>query len=232
MKRSVLITGAAGDIGLAIVKRLTSLGYEVIGFDKVAPIANEGFLDFFITDLTQSDQLSQILNQVKSKHAPFWGVIHCAGVYPIVSLTSYTDDLWDEVQSVNLKSAFQIVRELGTELSKGGRIVLISSAAAQLGSGDVGYSTSKAGLVGLTRGLAKALASNGVLVNCVCPGLVTSQMSARMSQEHFSRTQQAVPLGRAGKPDEISICVSFLLDPENSYMTGTTIDVNGGLYMG
>jgi 3-oxoacyl-[acyl-carrier protein] reductase len=232
MKRSVIVTGAAGDIGTAIVKRLTSLGYDVIGFDKVAPIAVSSFLDFFITDLTQSDELSNILKQVTSKHAPFWGFIHCAGVYPIVSLTSYSDDLWDEVQSVNLKSAFQIISQLRNELSEGARIVLISSAAAQLGSGDVGYSSSKAGLVGLARGLAKALAPNGILVNCVCPGLVKSQMSARMSPEHFSRTQQAVPLGRAARPDEISICVSFLLDPENSYMTGATIDVNGGLYMG
>jgi NAD(P)-dependent dehydrogenase (short-subunit alcohol dehydrogenase family) len=231
MKLSVLLTGAAGDIGTAISRRLVSLGYGVIGLDKTAPTGTDTYLDFFVTNLTHSDQLSDTCNHIRQKHCPLWGLIHCAGVYPIVPLSAYTADLWDEVQSVNLRSAFQIVRDLQSDLSNGGRIVFVSSGAAHLGSGDIGYSTSKAGLVGLARGLAKSLASKGILVNSVCPGLITSQMSARMSPEQASKTEQAVPLARPGSPEEVSICVSFLLDPENSYMTGATIDVNGGLYM-
>jgi len=231
MRFPVLLTGAAGDIGTAIVRRLISLGYGVIGLDKISPISDESYLDFFVIDLTESSELSKICNHIKQKYCPLWGLIHCAGIYPIVPLSIYTDDLWDEVQNVNLKSSFQIVRELQSEIIGGGRIVFVSSGAAHLGSGDIGYSTSKAGLLGLARGLAKVFATKGILVNSVCPGLVTSQMSEKMTSEHASRTQQAVPLARAGKPDEVAICVSFLLDPENSYMTGATIDVNGGLYM-
>jgi 3-oxoacyl-[acyl-carrier protein] reductase len=231
MKRPVLLTGAAGDIGTAILKRLRSIGHGVIGLDKTRPKQKEHYLDFFRVDLAESDQVSATCNKIKKKHSPLWAFIHCAGVYPIVPLSSYSSGLWDEVQSVNLKSAFQIVQELHTEIASGGRIVLISSGAAHLGSGDIGYSTSKSGLVGLARGLAKTLAPKGILVNSICPGLISSQMSARMTPEHFAEYTQIIPLKRAGLPDEVSVCVSFLLDEENSYMTGTTIDVNGGLYM-
>jgi NAD(P)-dependent dehydrogenase (short-subunit alcohol dehydrogenase family) len=209
MKFPVLLTGAAGDICTAIVKRLVSGGYGVIGLDKNPPRGAELFLDFLVKDLTLSNQLAETCNLIKQQYCPLWGLIHCAGIYPIVPLASYTDDLWDEVQNVNLKSAFQIVRELQNEIIDGGRIVFISSGAAHLGSGDIGYSTSKAGLTGLVRGFAKGLAAKGILVNSVCPGLVMSQMSARMTPEHSSKTQQAIPLARPGRPEEVAICVSF-----------------------
>ena len=231
MNLRVLLTGAAGDIGSAVSLRLVASGYNVIGVDKVAPKVSETYLEFFITDLTKTNQLSQSLDQIKQKYSPLWGLVHCAGIYPIVPLSSYSDDLWDEVQDVNLKSAFRIVRTMQSEMMEGGRIIFISSGAAHLGSGDVGYSSSKAGLVGLARGLAKALAVNRILVNSVCPGLIMTQMSARMTPEHKVKTEQGIPLSRSGKPEEVAVCVSFLLDPENSYMTGATIDVNGGLYM-
>jgi len=230
MKRPVLLTGAAGDIGTAILEQLRSVGHEVIGLDKIEPKDPDRFLDFFIADLTNGELLSRTCSEIGEKYSPLWGLVHCAGVYPIAPISSYSTDLWDEVQSVNLKSAFQIVQQLHSEIVDGGRIVFISSGAAHLGSRDVGYSTSKAGLIGLARALAKVFAPR-VLVNSVCPGLISSQMSARMTSEHFSKTLEAIPLGRPGVPREISVCVSFLLDHENSYMTGSTIDVNGGLYM-
>jgi NAD(P)-dependent dehydrogenase (short-subunit alcohol dehydrogenase family) len=230
MKPPVLLTGAAGDIGAAILAQLHSAGYGVIGLDKIKPRNEDRFLEFFTADLTNCELLSQTCSEIREEYSPLWALVHCAGIYPIVPISSYTSDLWDEVQSVNLKSAFQIVQQLHSEISDGGRIVFISSGAAHIGSRDVGYSTSKAGLIGLARSLAKTFAPR-ILVNSVCPGLISSPMSARMTSEHFSRTLEAVPLKRPGVPEEISVCVSFLLDQQNSYMTGSTIDVNGGLYM-
>jgi len=230
MTLRVLLTGAAGDIGLAISQRLTSGGYDVIGIDKIAIRGGASLADFFVTDLTNKDQLCETINRASERYCPWWGLVHCAGLYPIVSLSKYSDDLWDEVYDVNLKSAFRIAVQIQSKMIQGGRIILISSGAAHLGSRDVGYSASKAGLMGLARGLAKTLAPS-ILVNSVCPGLITSQMSARMTHQHKLKTQQAVPLKRAGTPEEVAVCISFLLDPDNSYMTGATIDVNGGLYM-
>jgi NAD(P)-dependent dehydrogenase (short-subunit alcohol dehydrogenase family) len=231
MKFPVLLTGAAGDIGAAIATRLASQEYDIIGLDKLNPQHVESYLDFFVSDLSNSIEVSATCNRIKQKHRSLWALVHCAGIYPIVPLSNYTNALWDEVQGVNLKSAFQIVTELSDVLVEGGRIVFISSGAAHLGSGDIGYSASKAGLLGLARGLAKVLADQRILVNSICPGLISSQMSARMTPEHFSRNRDAIPLKRAGSPEEVAVCVSFLLEPENSYMTGATIDVNGGLYM-
>jgi NAD(P)-dependent dehydrogenase (short-subunit alcohol dehydrogenase family) len=231
MKSRVLVTGAAGDIGSSIVERLVNSGYSVLGLDKVEPKNQTSCIEFFIIDLNQSAELSITCAEIRERYSPLWGFVHCAGVYPIVALQDYTSDLWEHVHSINLKSAYQIAQQLSPDISRGGRMVLVSSGAAHLGSNDVGYSTSKAGLIGLTRGLAKELASKGILVNAVCPGLVSTQMSARMAPDHFAKYTKTIPLGRPGLPEEIAVCVAFLLDEENSYMTGASIDVNGGLYM-
>lgn len=231
MTSAVFLTGAAGDIGGAIVARLASAGYSIIGLDKTPPTNDESFVDFLHCDLNQEKDLVRSCRRIKRRHGPLWAFVHCAGLYPIVPLSEYSVDLWNEVENVNLKSAFIIAQELRGDIARGGRIVLISSAAAHLGSRDIGYSATKAGILGLARGLAKSLAQDDILVNCICPGLISTQMSARMNAEHFSKTRSAIPLGRPGRPQEIAVCVSFLLDSENTYMTGASIDVNGGLYM-
>ena len=152
------------------------------------------------------------------------------GIYPIVPLKEYSLDLWDEVQSVNVRSVFQIVQLLSPAFAKGGRIVLIGSGAGHIGSRDIGYSASKAALLGMVRTLARSLAPAGILVNAVCPGLVATPMSARMKTEDVQDYMTRIPLGRKGTPGEVAVCVSFLLEEENSYMTGASLDVNGGLY--
>ena len=100
----------------------------------------------------------------------------------------------------------------------GGRIVVVASGAAHVGSRDVAYSSSKAGVIGLTRNLGKTLASKGILVNAVCPGVIRTQMSARMSPKDIEEYIDKIPLNRLGAPQEVSICIAFLLDEENSYI--------------
>lgn len=231
MKRPILLTGAAGDIGTAILGRVNSMGHGVIGLDKINPRNQDKYLQFFKTDLTDGQQLSTTCREIMREHSPLWAFVHCAGLYPIVKVSDYTAELWEEVQAVNVRSAFQIVQELQEGIIHGGRIVLVSSGAAHLGSRDAGYSVSKAGLIGLARALAKSLAPEGILVNAVCPGLISTQMSAQMAPDHFEEYTNSIPLRRPGLPEEVSVCVSFLLAEENSYMTGATLDVNGGLYM-
>jgi 3-oxoacyl-[acyl-carrier protein] reductase len=190
----------------------------VIGLDQVRP--SPGVSDVFLpVDLRDSSEVEKACSEIVGAYRPIWGFVSSAGIYPIVPLKEYSLDLWDEVQSVNVRSVFQIVQLLSPAFAKGGRIVLIGSGSA-----------SKAALLGMVRTLARSLAPAGILVNAVCPGLVATPMSARMKTEDVQDYMTRIPLGRKGTPGEVAVCVSFLLEEENSYMTGASLDVNGGLY--
>lgn len=230
MKR-VLVTGASGDIGSAIVKHLVQIEYSVLGLDIVPPRNGNEFEHFVRVDLRKELEIERMCQEVNDNYSPLWALVHCAGIYPIRPFEDYNLELWDEVNAVNLRSIFHITQLLQQSIVRGGRIVVVSSGAAHVGSRDVGYSSSKAGVVGLTRSLAKALASRGILVNAVCPGVIKTQMSARMSPKDQEEYIDKITLKRIGLPEEVSICISFLLDRQNTYMTGASIDVNGGLYM-
>lgn len=230
MKR-VLVTGASGDIGSDIVKHLVKLGYSILGLDKVPPGNSDEFEQFFYADFRKELEVNSSCQKIIEKYSQLWAIVHCAGIYPIQSFEDYDLDLWDEVNTVNLRSIFHITKLLQQSLVRGGRIVVVSSGAAHVGSRDVAYSSSKAGVIGLTRSLGKVLASKGILVNAVCPGVIKTQMSDRMSSKDVDEYIEKIPLHRVGTPQEVSISISFLLDEQNSYMTGASIDVNGGLYM-
>jgi 3-oxoacyl-[acyl-carrier protein] reductase len=190
---------------------------------------SELFKDFITVDLKDSREINFVCERISQMYLPLWGFVYCAGIYPIKSLNDYTLELWDEVQAINLRAIFYMIKLLCPGIEKGGRIVIIASGAAHLGSRDVGYSSSKAGVIGLVRSLAKLLAPD-ILVNAVCPGVIKTQMSSRMPPEHLREYLKIIPLGRFGTPEEVSACISFLLDEGNTYMTGATIDINGGLY--
>lgn len=227
---TVLLVGASGGIGLAVSQRLAQEGYAVIGIDKELPAIDSHLSAFFNVDLTDERQTEATYQDLLNECAKFWGLVHCSGIYPIVNTGQYTLKLWDEVHAVNVRSIFQMAQQLIPHVQPGGRVVLVASGAAHVGSRDIGYSSSKAGALGLVRSLAKTLAPAEILVNAVAPGVIQTKMSARMSREHVAEYLSRIPLGRSGTPDEVAVCISFLLDKANSYMTGATIDVTGGLY--
>jgi len=230
IKPSVLVVGSSGGIGFATAELLVRRGYEVFGLDKVSSPDDHLFKHFFYVDLLKEKEIDTTCRLLRDDYPKLWGLVHCAGVYPIIPFSEYTMDMWEEVQNVNLRSVFQLAQQLWSHIHKGGRIVIIASGAAHLGSRDVGYSSSKAGVLGLVRSLSKTLVPYGILVNSVCPGVIKTQMSEKMSPSHRDEHLQRIPLAREGTPDEIAVCIAFLLDKENSYMTGATLDVNGGLY--
>jgi 3-oxoacyl-[acyl-carrier protein] reductase len=226
--RIVLVTGAAGGIGSAIVRVLVRDGFGVIATDKYVPDEDQG-ARWLRADLENDHDIQDMCSAVAEIGGALWGLVLNAGVYPIVPFSEYPANTWDKVQQVNLRAPFLISQRLCASLELGGRIVMVASGAAHIGSRDPGYSSSKAGLLGLMRTLAIALAPQ-VAVNAVCPGIVESPMSARMSAEETDKYLGRIPMRRVGAPEEVAVCVSFLLDPRNAYMTGATIDVNGGLY--
>lgn len=143
-----------------------------------------------------------------------------------------TLDLWNKVLMINLTSPFLIIKNvLPLMKKKGGVIINISSTGAYLGSRDVGYSASKAGLIGFTKSLARNLAKYNIRVNAIAPGTIDTKMSRLMKKEDREKNKQNTLLKRLGKPEDIIGAVSFLLSEDSNYITGTTIDINGGLYM-
>lgn len=228
MSEPVLVTGSSGAIGSAVVTRLAAERRTTIGIDLLSPTTCAP-VHFVHADVTTGDGLAAAEAALADEQ--LWAVVACAGAYPIVSLDAYSDELWNTVLDVNAGSVFRLVRALRGRIRPGGRIVVVASGASHAGSRDVGYSASKAAALGLVRGLAAELAPSGILVNAVTPGITDSAMSARMPADRRQRHVERTLLGRMAQPDEIAVAVSFLLDPANSYMTGASVDVNGGLYM-
>lgn len=226
-RTTVILTGSSGAIGEATVTELKQHGYRVVGIDRRPPRDSVAPDEFVETDLRDAAAIEALPLQTE----PLWGLIHAAGVYPIRRLADYSLELWREVHAVNVEAGLHLARRFRTSIMAGGRIVMVASGAAHTGSRDPGYAASKAALLGLVRSLAIELAGDDVRVNAVSPGLIDSEMSAAMDparrSEHLARTL----LGRAGYPQEVAVGIRFMLDPNNTYMTGANLDMNGGLYL-
>lgn len=226
-----LLTGWSGGIGTAISHRLSKKGHTLIGLGRTKPPVNSPISSFYKVDLNETDQVLDVCSQVKRDIPSLWSIVYVAGIYhPEVPFEEYPISVWDEVYNVNVRAAFILCQNLAPLLKEGGRIVTILSGAVQLGSMDVGYSSSKAALLGLTKSLAMILAHKRILVNAVCPGPTETELVKSIPQNVAKEMKTSILLKRFGKPDEVAVVVEFLLDPENSYITGATIDTNGGLY--
>lgn len=233
MKQSAaLVVGSSGGIGNAITRKLKAIGYKVIGMDKMEPETEILLDDFINVDLADENQTRHACTLVRNHVKELWGLVYAAGVYhPAVAFDNYDVDLWKQVHAVNVTGAFIIVQELLPLVIPGGRIITVVSGAAHVGSRDLAYSASKASLLGLTKSLALNLAARGILVNAICPGPIDTPMANQMPSDRVLQYKERMLLHRFGKPEEVAAGVAFLMSPENSFMTGATLDVNGGLYL-
>lgn len=238
--RPVLVTGASKGIGRAIALRVASRGFPVtvhFGQDRpgaetvVAEIAAAGGAAHAIGfDLTDRVAARQVLERDMAEHGAFWGVVANAGLARDKAFPATNADDWDLVLRTNLDGFYNVVHPVVMPMIRrrdGGRIVTLSSVSGLIGTrGQVNYSAAKAGIVGATKALAMELASRGITVNCVAPGLVETAMTENLPAGEIVKM---IPLGRSGKPEEVAGLVNYLLSDEAGYITRQVISINGGL---
>ena len=231
--RVVLVTGGSKGIGRGIAQRLQAAGHKVAATYRSGDVP-AGVLGVQC-DITDPGQVDAAFGEVESALGPVEVLVANAGITRDTLLMRMSDDDWSTVIETNLTGSFRVAKRATRAMMRGrfGRMIFISSVVGQLGSaGQVNYSASKAGLVGLARSLARELGSRGVTANVVAPGFIETDMTAVLSEELVKKYTDQIPLGRLGAVDDIAATIEFLASDAAGYITGALIPVDGGLGMG
>jgi 3-oxoacyl-[acyl-carrier protein] reductase len=235
-----LVTGASGGIGAAIALTLHTQGAIVAlsgtrrdALDAVA--ARLGERAFVcpgnLRDAAEPDALVETAEQTAG---PLAILVNNAGTTRDMLALRMSDEDWQAVMDVDLSAPFRLARAAlrGMLRRRAGRIINISSIVGVTGNpGQANYSAAKAGLIGMTKALAQEVASRGVTVNAVAPGMIATAMTARLSEQQRSRLLESIPLGRVGSPEDVAAAVAYLASDEAGWVTGATLHVNGGMAM-
>lgn len=238
-----VITGAGRGIGKAIAVKMAAEGARVGVVDVspencrivVAEIQDQGgSAASFVCDVSKRDAVEAMLQEVVQVFGPPDILVNNAGITRDALITDLTDDQWDAVMNVNLKSMFigiqTVLKHMVPDVN--GKIINIASIAGEMGNpGQTNYAAAKAGVIGLTKSLAKELAKKGICVNAVAPGLIDSEMTQGVPDKVKDFFIRQIPLGRMGKPAEIAAACAFLASEEANYITGQVLRVNGGWYL-
>ena len=229
--RVALVSGGAGGIGSAIVTDLQSHGVRTISLDT--RVAREG-TTWLEADITQDGEVAGAVQQVITEHGRLDILVHAAGVTRDAVIWKLDPAEWDLVHGVNLRGAFLLLRHAipAMRAGGGGRVVLIGSINGARGKfGLTAYASSKAGLVGLAKSVARETARFGILVNVVEPGMVHTAMTDRLPAETRAAAVSESLLGRFGEPQDIAAAVTFLCGPGSRHVTGQVLRVDGGQYL-
>lgn len=231
--RTVLITGGNRGIGKAIAEEFVALGHRV----AVTARSGEGPAGSLtvIADVTDAASIDAAFTQVEAALGPVEVVVANAGITRDMLLMRMSDEDFTEVIDTNLSGAFRVVKRASKGMLKArfGRIILVSSVVGLLGSaGQVNYSASKSGLVGLARSVTRELGGRGITANVVAPGFIETDMTAELSEEQQAAYLKQIPAGRYASATEVAKVIAWLASDDAGYISGAVIPVDGGLGMG
>ncbi len=242
--RIALVTGASQGIGRACAVELAKAGAKVAlaarNEAKLAEVVSEieaagGQASAFALDIASEESIKTMAKGVLEQFGKVEILVNNAGITRDGLMLRMKRADWDDVLGTNLTGAFLLTQALLSPMLKNrwGRIINISSVVGRTGqAGQANYAASKAGLIGLTRAMAREVASRGITVNAVAPGYIETTMTAVLNEEQRKTMLAGIPLGRAGTDAEIAQCVAFLASDGAAYITGHVLDVNGGMFMG
>ena len=237
-----LVTGASRGIGAAIALELAQKGLVVTGTatsDEAAANITQTLAAFpgcagAKLDVNDVVAAQALIDQIVKTHGALQVLVNNAGITRDMLAMRLKDDDWDAVLDTNLKAVFRMSRAVMRTMMKQryGRIINITSVVGASGNaGQSNYAAAKAGVAGMTRALARELGSRNITVNCIAPGFIETDMTAKLPEEQQKALLGQIPLGHLGKPKDIAHAVAFVASPQASYITGQEIHVNGGMYM-
>lgn len=240
--RVALVTGASRGIGAAIARVLAEQGMLVVGtatsevgadaiHSNLTPLGGLGR----VLNVTNPTSIDSLINSIRADLADPVVLVNNAGITQDNILMRMKEDEWHQVIDTNLTALYRLTKACvrGMAKARWGRIINVTSVVGSMGNaGQSNYAATKAGAEGMARSLARELGSRSITVNCVAPGFIDTDMTRALGEAQRDALQSQIPLGRLGEPDDVAAIVAFLVSDAGQYITGETIHVNGGLYMG
>lgn len=243
-KKTALVTGAGRGIGRAIAISLAKKGFTVVvnyngSKDRAEETVEEiksagGNAEAYKCNVSSYSETQEMINYIIKEYGSLDVLVNNAGITRDGLLLKMSEEDYDAVLSINLKGAFNCIKHVTRQMlkQKSGRIINISSVVGVSGNaGQVNYSASKAGIIGITKSTAKELGSRGITVNAIAPGFIETEMTGVLSEEVRKNMVGNIPLGRAGQAEDVAALAAFLASDEAAYITGQVINVDGGMAM-